>query len=130
MRGDTDMSFSDRLTSLKNALVETGKELATSEGRQAFVKRAFAQIIIAAIMAFIIVTILIVVMVPVINGILVATPTIESGPLNTTQTSLTTTIGSAFSLLGIVILLLAVLAIIIVIGLFQYFVGGVSGGRQ
>jgi hypothetical protein len=52
-----------------------------------------------------------------------------SGALNTTQVSLTNTIGSSLGLLIITLLLLAVLAIIIVIGLFQYFVGGM-GGRQ
>ena len=124
------MDFSSGLTSLKNRFMETVTELSTAEGRANFSRRAFAQIIIASIMAFIIVTILIVVMLPVINGILTSTPTITSGPLNTTQASVVTTIGSAFSLLAIVILLLAVLSIIVVIGLFQYFVGGVSGGRQ
>ena len=91
--------------------------------------QGFAQIIIAAIMAFMVVAILIVVMLPVLNGILTATPAILSGALNTTQTQLTTTIGSSLGLLIITLLLLAVLAIIIVIGLFQYFVGGM-GGRQ
>ena len=91
--------------------------------------KAFAQIIIAAIMSFMVVAILIVVMLPVLNGILTATPTITSGALNTTQTSLTNTIGSSLGLLIIVLLLLAVLAIIIVIGLFQYFVGGMGAGR-
>lgn len=94
-----------------------------------WVEKAFAQIIIAAIMAFMVVAILIVVMIPVLNGILTATPTITSGALNTTQTQLTNTIGSSLGLIIIVLLLLAVLAIIIVIGLFQYFVGGM-GGRQ
>jgi len=91
--------------------------------------QAFAQIIIAAIMAFMVVAILIVVMLPVLNGILTATPVITAGALNTTQVQLTSTIGSSLGLLIIVLLLLAVLAIIIVIGLFQYFVGGM-GGRQ
>lgn len=91
--------------------------------------KGFVQIVIAAIMAFMIVAILIVVMLPVLNGILTATPLITSGALNTTQVALTGTIGSALGLLIIVLLLLAVLAIIIVIGLFQYFVGGM-GGRQ
>ena len=91
--------------------------------------QAFAQIIIASIMAFMVVAILIVVMLPVLNGILTATPAILSGALNTTQTQLTNTIGSSLGLLIITLLLLAVLAIIIVIGLFQYFVGGM-GGRQ
>jgi len=91
--------------------------------------QAFAQIIIAAIMAFMVVAILIVVMLPVLNGILTATPVITTGALNTTQVQLTSTIGSSLGLLIITLLLLAVLAIIIVIGLFQYFVGGM-GGRQ
>ena len=91
--------------------------------------QGFAQIIIAAIMAFMVVAILIVVMLPVLNGILTATPVITAGALNTTQVQLTSTIGSSLGLLIITLLLLAVLAIIIVIGLFQYFVGGM-GGRQ
>ena len=91
--------------------------------------QGFAQIVIAAIMAFMVVAILIVVMLPVLQGILTATPLITSGALNTTQTQLTNTIGSSLGLLIITLLLLAVLAIIIVIGLFQYFVGGM-GGRQ
>jgi hypothetical protein len=93
-------------------------------------KKGFAQIIIAAIMAFMIVAILITVMIPVLNGIITATPTILSGALNTSQIALTNTIGSSLGLLIITLLLLAVLAIIIVIGLFQYFVGGMGGGRQ
>lgn len=88
--------------------------------------KAFVQIVIAAIMAFMVVSILITVMLPVLSGIITATPVITSGPLNTTQQSLQTTIGSSFGLLIIVLLLLAALAIIIVIGLFQYFVGGMS----
>ena len=93
-----------------------------------WLKKAYAQIVIAAIMSFMVVAILIVVMLPVLNGILTATPLITSGALNTTQVSLTNTIGSSLGLLIITLLLLAVLAIIIVIGLFQYFVGGM--GRQ
>jgi hypothetical protein len=92
--------------------------------------KGFAQIIISAIMAFMVVAILIVVMLPVLNGILSATPMIAANTtLNSTQTNLTNVIGSSLGLLIIVLLLIAVLAIIIVIGLFQYFVGGM-GGRQ
>jgi len=93
--------------------------------------QGFAQIIIAAIMAFMVVAILIVVMLPVLNGIIQASPFINStSPLNTTQLILTNTIGSSLGLLIITLILIAVLAIIIVIGLFQYFVGGMGGGRQ
>ena len=92
--------------------------------------KGFAQIIISAIMAFMVVAILIVVMLPVLNGIIMATPLIAANTtLNSTQTSLTNVIGSSLGLLIITLLLMAVLAIIIVIGLFQYFVGGM-GGRQ
>ena len=91
--------------------------------------KAFAQIILAAIMAFMVVAIMIAVMIPVLNGIFTATPTILSGALNTSQTQLVNTAGSSLGLMVITLLLLAVLAIIIVIGLFQYFVGGM-GGRQ
>ena len=91
-------------------------------------KKAFAQIIIAAIMAFMVVAILIVVMLPVMNGILNATPMINGTVMNATQVSVTTAIGSSLGLLVVVLLLLAVLAILIVVGLFQHFVGGVYGG--
>jgi len=91
-------------------------------------EKAFAQIILAAIMAFMVVAILIVVMVPVLNGIIQATPMIPANTsMNSTQVMLTNTLGSSLGLLVIVLLLLAVLAIIIVIGLFQYFIGGASG---
>ena len=106
----------------------------------------FAQIVIAAVMAFMVVAILIIVLLPVLNGILSATPQVVtnrmdvgnlsggggvlgSGMMNTTQVTLATQIGSSMGLLIIVLLLIAVLAIIIVVGLFQYFVGGM-GGRQ
>ena len=92
-------------------------------------QKAFAQVIIAAIMSFMVVAILLAVMVPVLNGIINATPVV-TGTLNATQVSLATTIASSYGLLIIVLLLLAALAIIVVIGLFQYFVGGMSGGRQ
>jgi len=94
-----------------------------------WMSKGFAQIVIAAVMAFMVVTILIVVMLPVLNGIIVATPMPVGSVLNTTQTNLVTTIGSSLGLLIIVLLLIAILAIIIVIGLFQYFIGGM-GGRQ
>jgi len=93
-------------------------------------EKAFAQVILAAIMAFMVVAILIVVMIPVLNGILVATPAPTVGALNTASVSLANTIGSSLGLIVIVLLLLAVLAIIIVIGLFQYFVGGIGGGGR
>lgn len=96
---------------------------------KAWSEKAFAQVIIAAIMSFMIVAILLTVMLPVLNGIVVATGAVV-GPLNASQTSLGTTIASSFGLLIIVLLLLAALAIIVVIGLFQYFVGGMGGGRQ
>jgi Mg/Co/Ni transporter MgtE len=107
-----------------------GEHVMDMKSLKLWAEKAFAQIIIAAIMAFMVVAILIVVMIPVLNGILNATPAILSGPLNTTQTQVASTIGSSLGLLIIVLLLLAVLAIIIVIGLFQYFVGGMGGGRQ
>jgi hypothetical protein len=97
---------------------------------KAWSEKGFAQIIISAIMAFMVVAILIVVMLPVLSGILNATPLIAANTtLNSTQTQLTNVIGSSLGLLIITLLLIAVLAIIIVIGLFQYFVGGM-GGRQ
>lgn len=96
---------------------------------KAWTEKAFAQVIIAAIMSFMIVAILLAVMLPVLNGILSATPVV-TGALNATQVSLSTTVASSYGLLVIVLLLLAALAIIVVIGLFQYFVGGMSASRQ
>jgi hypothetical protein len=94
-------------------------------------EKAFAQVIISAVMSFMIVAILLAVMLPVLNGILTATPAISNtSALNATQISLASTVASSYGLLVIVLLLLAALAIIVVIGLFQYFVGGMSGGRQ
>jgi len=112
-----------------------------------WMNQGFAQIIIAAVMAFMIVAILIIVLLPVLNGILSASPQIVTNPLdvgnlsggggvlgsgmmNTTQVTLATQIGSSMGLLIIILILMAVLAIIIVVGLFQYFVGGMGGGRQ
>ena len=109
-------------------------------------RQAYAQIIIAAIMAFMVVTILIVLTLPVLNGIMSATPTIVTNPwdasnltsgsgvvgsaaMNASQIALTSGIGSSLGMLIIIILLLAALAIIVVLGLFQYFIGG-AGGRQ
>ena len=114
---------------------------------KAWKNQAFAQIILAAIMAFMVVTILIIVMLPVLSGIMKATPVYVTNPIdvgnstggavhilgtaaqNATQVTLANTLGSSLGLLIIVLLLLAVLAIIVVLGLFQYFIGG-SGGRQ
>lgn len=94
-------------------------------------RKAFAQVIISAIMAFMIVAILLAVMLPVLNGIINATPAIDANStLNATQVSLSSTVASSYGLLVIVLLLLAALAIIVVIGLFQYFVGGMSSTRQ
>jgi hypothetical protein len=106
------------------SLIETFKSV------KAWTEKAFAQVIIAAIMSFMIVAILLAVMLPVLNGIIGATPLITDGPLNATQVSLSTTVASSYGLLVIVLLLLAALAIIVVIGLFQYFVGGMSAARQ
>jgi hypothetical protein len=93
--------------------------------------KAFAAVIISAIMSFMIVAILLAVMLPVLNGIINSTPAIDvNSSLNATQISLSSTIASSYGLLVIVLLLLAALAIIVVIGLFQYFVGGMSGTRQ
>ena len=106
---------------------------------------AFAQIIIIAVLAFLVIAILIIITAPVLNSVLAAQPTIVTnkmdinnvsgggvlGPawINSTQVTLSNTVGSSYGILIIILLLLAVLAIIIVIGLFQYFIGG-SGGRR
>lgn len=75
------------------------------------------------IMMFVVAAIMIAVLLPVLNGVLVATPLITSGPLNTTQATVSTTIGSAYGLLVVVLILIAAAVILGAIGLFRYFGG-------
>ena len=75
------------------------------------------------IMMFVVAAIMIAVLLPVLNGVLVATPLITSGPLNTTQQTVSTTIGSAYGLLVVVLILIAAAVILGAIGLFRYFGG-------
>ena len=75
------------------------------------------------IMMFVVAAIMIAVLLPVLNGVLVATPLITSGPLNATQQTVSTTIGSAYGLLVVVLILIAAAVILGAIGLFRYFGG-------
>lgn len=73
------------------------------------------------IMMFIVAAIMLAVLLPVLNGVLVATPLITSGPLNTTQVSVNTTIGSSYGLLIVTLILVSAAVILGAIGLFRYF---------
>ena len=75
------------------------------------------------IMMFVVAAIMIAVLLPVLNGVLTATPVIMSGPLNVTQQTVATTIGSAYGLLVVVLILIAAAVILGAIGLFRYFGG-------
>jgi hypothetical protein len=73
------------------------------------------------ILMFIVAAIMIAVLLPVLNGVLTATPLITSGVLNTTQQSTRTMIGSSYGLLIVVLILIAAAVILGAIGLFRYF---------
>ena len=75
------------------------------------------------IMMFVVAAIMIAVLLPVLNGVLTATPVILTGPLNVTQQTVATTIGSAYGLLVVVLILIAAAVILGAIGLFRYFGG-------
>ena len=75
------------------------------------------------IMMFIVAAIMLVVLLPVLNGVLTATPLITSGPLNVTQQTVASTIGSSYGLLVVVLILIAAAVILGAIGLFRYFGG-------
>jgi len=75
------------------------------------------------IMMFVVAAIMIAVLLPVLNGVLTATPVILTGPLNATQQTVATTIGSAYGLLVVVLILIAAAVILGAIGLFRYFGG-------
>lgn len=75
------------------------------------------------IMMFMVAAIMLVVLLPVLNGVLTATPLITSGPLNTTQQTVATTVGSSYGLLVVVLILIAAAVILGAIGLFRYFGG-------
>ena len=75
------------------------------------------------IMMFVVAAIMIAVLLPVLNGVLTATPLITSGPLNITQQTVSSTIGSAYGLLVVVLILIAAAVILGAIGLFRYFGG-------
>ncbi len=73
------------------------------------------------IMMFVVAAIMLAVLLPVLNGVLAATPLITSGPLNVTQSSVNATIGSSYGLLVVVLILVAAAVILGAIGLFRYF---------
>lgn len=73
------------------------------------------------IMMFVVAAIMLAVLLPVLNGVLSATPLITSGPLNLTQSTVNATIGSSYGLLIVVLILIAAAVILGAIGLFRYF---------
>jgi hypothetical protein len=90
------------------------------------------------IMMFIVAAIMLAVLLPVLNGVLRATPVIVTnrldvgnlsggggvlGPasINSSQVSLASTIGSSYGLLVIVLILISAAVIIGAVGLFKYF---------
>jgi hypothetical protein len=88
------------------------------------------------IMMFIVAAILLAVMLPVLNGVMTATPTIVSNAndvggnnvlgasaMNSTQVALFSSVGSSYGLLIVVLILISAAVIIGAIGLFRYFGG-------
>jgi hypothetical protein len=65
--------------------------------------------------------IMLVVMLPVLSSVLAATPLITSGPLNTTQVTVTTMVASSY---GLIIVVLISLAAVIILGVIGYLQGG------
>ena len=61
--------------------------------------------------------ILVTVMLPVISGVIASTPLITTGPLNTTQQTVYTTIANSFNLIAIVPIVIAAVVILGVIAL-------------
>jgi len=64
--------------------------------------------------------ILIVIMLPVINGVLTATPLITSGPFNTTQQTVYSTAANSFNLIGITPIVIAAVVILGVVALLGF----------
>lgn len=73
--------------------------------------------VIDGIMMWIAIAIMLVVFLPVIAAVLEATPLIEAGPLNATQESVTTMVGSSY---GLLIVVLIILAAVILLGVIAY----------
>ena len=104
------------LKELWNKAVETATTMRPTAGDSA---------VIDGIMMWIAVAIMLVVFLPVINSVLTATPLITSGPLNTTQQSITSMVGNSY---GLLIVVLIILAAVILLGVIAYLRGGY--GRQ
>jgi len=64
--------------------------------------------------------ILIVVMLPLVNGVLSATPLIESGVFNTTQQTVYATAANSFNLIGITPIIIAAVVILGVVALLGF----------
>ena len=64
--------------------------------------------------------ILIVIMLPLINGVLAATPLITSGALNTTQQTIYATSANSFNLIGITPIVIAAVVILGVVALLGF----------
>ena len=69
--------------------------------------------------------IMLVVMLPVLSSVLAATPLITSGPLNTTQVTVSTMVASSY---GLIIVVLIILAAVIILGVIAYLQGGSRKG--
>lgn len=64
--------------------------------------------------------ILIVIMLPVINGVITATPLITSGVFNTTQQTIYTSAASSYNLVGIIPVVIAAVVILGVVSLLGF----------
>lgn len=90
------------------------------------------------IMMFIVAAIMLAVLLPVLNGVMTASPVIVTNPLdvgnltggggvlgiaamNASQASLGTTVGSSYGLLVVVLILVSAAVILGAVGLFRYF---------
>ena len=73
--------------------------------------------VVDGIMMWIAVAIMLVVFLPVLNSILGSVPLITAGVLNTTQSSVTSMVGSSY---GLLIVVLIVIAAVVILGVVAY----------
>jgi hypothetical protein len=77
--------------------------------------------VVDGIMMWIAVAIMLVVFLPVLNSILGSVPLITAGVLNTTQSSVTSMVGSSY---GLLIVVLIVIAAVVILGVVAYLRAG------
>ena len=77
--------------------------------------------VVDGIMMWIAVAIMLVVFLPVLNSILNSVPLITAGVLNTTQSNITSMVGSSY---GLLIVVLIVIAAVVILGVVAYLRGG------